>query len=218
MQRLNGFTVLITAGPTIEPIDPVRFIGNFSTGKMGYALAEAFAHKGARVLLVSGPTQMQAVHPRIEVTRVRTAQQMYEAVAERAAEAQIMVFAAAVADYRPKEAAVQKIKKDGQTLTIELVKNVDIAAEMGNRKRPDQFLVGFALETENEEANARQKLLRKNLDLIVLNSLQDPGAGFAHDTNRIRILDHQKTLEFPLKTKKEVAHDIVAAITARLHV
>ena len=208
---------MITAGPTVEPIDPVRFIGNYSTGKMGFALAEAFAYKGAEVTLISGPSAIQPVHPRIKLTRVTTADQMYQAVLEHFEEADVLVFAAAVADYKPKVAATQKIKKDEQTLTIELVKNVDIAAQIGAKKRPDQFSVGFALETENEEDNARAKLNKKNLDLIVLNSLRDEGAGFGHDTNQIRILDAKRTVPFGLKTKKEVAHDIVNEIINRLY-
>ena len=217
MSRLSEKKVLITAGPTVEPIDPVRFIGNYSTGKMGYALAEAFAYKGAEVLLISGPSSLQPVHPRIKLTRVTTADQMYQAVLEQFAEADVLVFAAAVADYKPKVAAAQKIKKNEQTLTIELVKNVDIAAEIGAQKRPEQFAVGFALETENEEENARAKLNKKNLDLIVLNSLRDQGAGFGHDTNQVKLIDARRTVPFGLKSKKEVAHDIVTAITDRLY-
>jgi phosphopantothenoylcysteine decarboxylase/phosphopantothenate--cysteine ligase len=209
--------VLITAGPTYEPIDPVRFIGNHSTGKMGYALAEAFADWGANVTLISGPTQLQIQHPLIEVVAVQTADEMYAAAAKIAPQADVWVFAAAVADYKPRAKAAEKIKKDGDTLTLELVKNVDIAATLGRQKRPEQFSVGFALETNNEEAHARAKLERKNFDLIVLNSLRDAGAGFGHDTNKVTLLSAggQMTI-FELKPKAEVARDIVQTVLASL--
>lgn len=210
--------VLITAGPTYEPIDPVRFIGNHSTGKMGYALAEAFAATGAIVTLVSGPTNLaNPAHPRIQTVRVDTADQMYAAAAAIAPDADVWVFAAAVADYKPRDVAANKIKKEGDTLTLELVKNVDIAATLGKTKRAEQFSVGFALETNNEEVNAREKLARKNFDLVVLNSLRDPGAGFRHDTNKVTLLeaDGQMTT-FELKPKAAVAADIVRTIFARL--
>jgi len=227
MQRLNApwrvptiqpMRVLITAGPTYEPIDPVRFIGNHSTGKMGYALAEAFAATGAIVTLVSGPTNLaNPAHPRIQTVRVDTADQMYAAAAAIAPDADVWVFAAAVADYKPRDVAANKIKKEGDTLTLELVKNVDIAATLGKTKRAEQFSVGFALETNNEEVNAREKLARKNFDLVVLNSLRDPGAGFRHDTNKVTLLeaDGQMTT-FELKPKAAVAADIVRTIFARL--
>ncbi|WP_245319070.1 phosphopantothenoylcysteine decarboxylase [Hymenobacter elongatus] len=210
--------VLITAGPTYEPIDPVRFIGNHSTGKMGYALAEAFAESGAQVTLISGPTTLpDPANSQIRTTRVETGAQMYGAAAAAAPEADVWVFAAAVADYRPREVAPNKIKKAGDTLTLELVRNVDIAATLGQTKRPEQFSVGFALETNDEEAHARGKLQRKNFDLIVLNSLRDPGAGFRHDTNKVTLLDAagQMTI-FELKPKAAVAHDIVRTVLARL--
>ena len=210
--------VLVTAGPTYEPIDPVRFIGNHSTGKMGYALAEAFAATNAEVTLISGPTNLpDPKHLGINTTRVETADQMYAAAAAVASTADVWVFAAAVADYKPREVAANKIKKEGETLTLELVKNVDIAAILGRTKRPEQFSVGFALETNNEEVNAREKLARKNFDLIVLNSLRDPGAGFRHDTNKVTLLeaDGQMTI-FELKPKAAVAEDIVRTILARL--
>jgi phosphopantothenoylcysteine decarboxylase / phosphopantothenate---cysteine ligase len=213
---LNHKTVLITAGPTYEPIDPVRFIGNHSTGKMGYALAECFAQAGARVLLVSGPTQQQARHPHIQVLPVTTADQMYEQVCAHAAAADILVFAAAVADYKPKTVSPVKVKKNADTLTLELVKNVDIAKALGQRKRPDQFSVGFALETDQEVANARAKLRSKNLDLVVLNSLQDEGAGFKHDTNKISIIEAGKVTTFGLKPKTQVALDIVQYIAQKI--
>ncbi|WP_426490631.1 phosphopantothenoylcysteine decarboxylase [Hymenobacter sp. 102] len=210
--------VLITAGPTYESLDPVRFIGNHSTGKMGYALAETFAAEGAEVTLVSGPTNLpDPADARIRTVRVQTAQEMYEAAMTEAAAADVWVFAAAVADYRPAQVAEQKIKKAGETLTLELVKNVDIAAELGKTKRPEQFSVGFALETENEQVHALDKLRRKNFDVVVLNSLRDAGAGFRHDTNKVTLLaaDGQSTI-FELKAKTEVAQDIVRFVLARL--
>jgi phosphopantothenoylcysteine decarboxylase/phosphopantothenate--cysteine ligase len=209
--------VLLTAGPTYEPLDPVRFLGNRSTGKMGYALAEAFAAIGAEVTLVSGPVQLPApASPLIRMVRVETAQQMYEAAAAVAPAADIWVFAAAVADYRPATVASEKIKKAGETLTLELVKNVDIAATLGETKRPEQFAVGFALETTNELAHALGKLHRKNFDLVVLNSLRDAGAGFGHDTNKVSVLDRAgQVLTFELQAKTELAHRLVALIQAR---
>ncbi|WP_439880184.1 bifunctional phosphopantothenoylcysteine decarboxylase/phosphopantothenate--cysteine ligase CoaBC [Pontibacter sp. MBLB2868] len=216
-RTFKGKTILVTAGPTHEPIDPVRFIGNHSTGKMGYALAESFAIRGARVQLVSGPVNLEAKHPQIHVTAVTTAEQMYEAVKSMAATADILVFAAAVADYRPKVVADKKIKKSGNELTIDLVKNVDIAAALGKAKKETQFSVGFALETNNESENAREKLQKKNLDMIVLNSLNDPGAGFKHDTNKITIIEKDTVTAFDLKHKSEVAEDIVNLIWERVN-
>jgi len=212
----KGKTVLLTAGPTYEAIDPVRFIGNHSTGKMGYALAACFASQGAHVELIAGPTNLQVQDANIHVTPVTTAEEMYQAVLRYADQAQVWVFAAAVADYRPKVVAEQKIKKSGQELTIELIKNVDIAAELGKRKKEGQFSVGFALETHNENQHAQDKLRRKNLDMIVLNSLNDPGAGFKHDTNKITVIEAQGTTAFPLKAKTAVAQDIVDLIQDRL--
>lgn len=212
--------VLLTAGPTYEPIDPVRFIGNHSTGKMGYALAAEFARQGWQVTLVSGPTSQTITHPLVTVVPVQTAQQMYEAAAAAAPRADVWVFAAAVADYRPSTVATEKIKKrdDGtdETLTIELVKNVDIAATLGQTKRPEQFSVGFALETQDELRNAQHKLRRKGFDLVVLNSLRDAGAGFRHDTNKITLVEANQVTTFELKPKADVARDIVSAILARL--
>jgi phosphopantothenoylcysteine decarboxylase / phosphopantothenate---cysteine ligase len=210
--------VLITAGPTFEPLDPVRFIGNHSTGKMGYALAEAFADAGADVALISGPTHLpDPAHTRIQIKRVETADQMYAVATAVAPAADVWVFAAAVADYKPAQVAAQKIKKAGDTLTVELVKNVDIAAALGKIKRPEQFSIGFALETNNEEANALDKLRRKNFNLIVLNSLRDAGAGFRHDTNKVTLLDALgESRSFEVKPKAEVARDIVLAVLARL--
>jgi phosphopantothenoylcysteine decarboxylase/phosphopantothenate--cysteine ligase len=209
--------VLLTAGPTYEPLDPVRFLGNRSTGKMGYALAEAFAGVGAEVTLISGPVVLPLpVNPLIKTVRVETAQQMYEAAAQAAPAADIWVFAAAVADYRPANVAAEKIKKAGDTLTLELVKNVDIAATLGQSKRPEQFAVGFALETTNELAHATDKLHRKNFDLVVLNSLRDTGAGFGHDTNKVSVLDRAgQVLNFELQAKTELARVLVQLIQAR---
>jgi len=211
--------VLITAGPTYEPLDPVRFLGNRSTGKMGYAIAEAFAARGADVTLISGPSQLPApASARINTQRVETAAEMFAAAAAAAEEADVWVFAAAVADYRPAQVASEKIKKSGETLTLELVKNVDIAATLGQRKRPEQFAVGFALETTNELAHAQDKLKRKGFDLIVLNSLRDAGAGFGHDTNKVTVLDAAgQIVNFELKSKADVAHDLVSLILARLN-
>ncbi|GAB3530658.1 hypothetical protein GCM10027443_11660 [Pontibacter brevis] len=216
-KSFKGKTVLLTAGPTQEPIDPVRFIGNHSTGKMGYAIAECFAAHGATVQLVAGPTNLHAHHSNITVTNVTTADEMYAAVLQHADAADILVFAAAVADYKPKVIADKKIKKSGNELTIELVKNVDIAAALGERKKPGQFSVGFALETHDENTNARGKLNKKNLNMIVLNSLNDNGAGFRHDTNKITVIEQEATTAFELKPKSEVAQDIVNLIWDRLH-
>jgi phosphopantothenoylcysteine decarboxylase/phosphopantothenate--cysteine ligase len=209
--------VLLTAGPTYEPLDPVRFLGNRSTGKMGYALAEAFVATGARVTLVSGPTALPApASPLIDTVRVETAQQMFEAAAAVAPRADVWVFAAAVADYRPAEVAAEKIKKQGDTLTLTLVKNVDIAATLGQSKRAEQFSVGFALETTNELSHAQDKLHRKRFDLVVLNSLRDAGAGFGHDTNKVSVLDGAgQVLTFELQAKTELAHKLVQLILSR---
>ncbi len=209
--------VLLTAGPTYEPLDPVRFLGNRSTGKMGYALAEAFAASGATVTLISGPVALPPpVSPLVTTVRVETAQQMYEAAAQAAPLADVWVFAAAVADYRPATVAAEKIKKAGETLTLELVKNVDIAATLGQSKRAEQFAVGFALETTDELAHAKDKLHRKNFDLVVLNSLRDAGAGFGHDTNKVTVLDRAgQVLNFELQAKSELAHALVDLILNR---
>ena len=216
-KSFKGKTVLLTAGPTQEPIDPVRFIGNHSTGKMGYAIAECFAAYGATVQLVAGPTNLHANHININVTKVTTADEMYAAALQHADAADILVFAAAVADYKPKVTADKKIKKSGNELSIELVKNVDIAAALGQFKKPGQFSVGFALETHDEKTNARGKLHKKNLNMIVLNSLNDAGAGFRHDTNKITVIEQEATTPFELKPKSEVAQDIVNLIWDRLH-
>ncbi len=211
---LAGKHVLITAGPTYERIDPVRFIGNFSTGKMGYALAEEAARRGARVTLVSGPVALKATHPAITVVNVESACEMLRAASGAFADADIAIMAAAVADYRPAETAESKIKREHMAeCELALVRNPDIAAALGKSKRRGQILVGFALETDNERDNALGKMARKNLDMIVLNSLRDPGAGFGTDTNKVSIFtaDGRET-ELPLKGKSEVAADILNAI------
>lgn len=215
--KLRGKKVLVTAGPTHEAIDPVRFIGNHSSGKMGFAIAEALAAEGADVNLISGPTQQHTQHPRIHVKQVTSAREMLDACSAYFDTADITVLSAAVADYRPAEEAKQKIKKKADTLTLALTKTEDIAATLGKRKHNGQIIVGFALETEEEEENALKKLDSKNFDLIVLNSLNDRGAGFGHDTNKVTIMDGKKRKAFGLKTKKDVAADIVQAIIEKMH-
>ncbi len=207
-ESLCGKTIVITAGPTYEAIDPVRFIGNHSSGKMGFALAEVAANRGAEVILISGPSSEVITHPKVQIHRVTSAREMYDEVFRHYEKADIAIASAAVADYAPAEAAPEKIKKKDDELVIRLVKNPDILQEMGSRKQK-QLLIGFALETENEEENARGKLQRKNLDMIVLNSLRDAGAGFGTNTNKIRILTKDDTVTFELKNKKEVAQDIL---------
>ena len=207
--RLRGKKVLITAGPTYEKIDPVRFIGNYSSGKMGYAIAETCASEGAEVTLVSGPTSLQPRHTSIRCIRVESAQEMYEAATAQFADADITILSAAVADFTPEEVAGKKIKREKGAQTLTLQPTHDIAAELGRRKQEGQLLVGFALETHDEEANARHKLEKKNLDLIVLNSLQDAGAGFMHDTNKVTLLTAESAQSFPLKSKEAVAKDII---------
>lgn len=216
-KALTGKKVLITAGPTYESIDPVRFIGNHSSGKMGYAIADALANEGATVYLVSGPTNLNISHPNINKVSVTSAEEMYKASVERFNKMDIAVLAAAVADYKPDTVADQKIKKADTNLNISLTKTKDIAAELGKLKQKNQIMVGFALETENEETNAQKKIKSKNFDFIVLNSLNDKGAGFGHDTNKISIIDKQnKIRKFELKSKKEVAQDIVDTIKEKL--
>lgn len=210
--------VLVTAGPTYEALDPVRFISNHSTGKMGYAIAEAFAAMGAAVTLVSGPTNLpDPADPNIQTVRVTSGREMLAAAERVASVADVWVFAAAVADYRPAEVAATKIKKKSDHLTLELVRNVDIAATLGATKRAgEQFSVGFALETDDELNHAQAKLRNKNFDLVVLNSLADAGAGFRHDTNKITLVDARGVVAFPLKSKADVADDIVRAVLGRL--
>ena len=212
---LEGKTVLITAGPTYEAIDPVRFIGNHSSGKMGFSLAEEAVKRGAKVILISGPTSQKTDHKNIEIHRVTSAKEMYDEVFKYYEKVDIAIASAAVADYAPKIVAKEKIKKSEEEFTIELVKNPDILKTMGEKKT-HQFLVGFALETQNEEENAKSKLQKKNLDMIVLNSLRDEGAGFQKDTNKVKILTHSEQKEFSLKSKDEVAKDILDFVETQL--
>ncbi|MPL56859.1 Coenzyme A biosynthesis bifunctional protein CoaBC [bioreactor metagenome] len=212
---LNGKTVLITAGPTYEAIDPVRFIGNHSSGKMGFSLAEEAVKRGAKVILISGPTSQKTSTKNIEIHRVTSAKEMYDEVFKYYEKVDIAIASAAVADYAPKIVAKEKIKKSEEEFTIELVKNPDILKTMGEKKT-HQFLVGFALETQNEEENAKSKLQKKNLDMIVLNSLRDEGAGFQKDTNKVKILTHSEQKEFSLKSKDEVAKDILDFVETQL--
>jgi len=214
---LSGKQVLITAGPTYEAIDPVRFVGNHSTGLMGYELAREAARLGARVILVSGPSSLKIDHDLIQLIKVVSADEMYDAVHLNYADTDIAICAAAVADYRPKEVAGQKIKKKSDELSIDLVKNKDILLSLGKQKK-NQFLVGFALETENELENAKGKLKKKNLDAIVLNSLNDSGAGFGKLTNKITFIDKNSVIKaFDLKSKAAVAADIFSEITSRIN-
>jgi phosphopantothenoylcysteine decarboxylase/phosphopantothenate--cysteine ligase len=212
----SGKKVLITAGPTYEALDPVRFISNHSSGKMGYALAEAFCYAGAQVTLVSGPTSLPNADPEINLVKVRSAAEMYAAVADHFHESDLVVHSAAVADYTPRTVADQKIKKKESVFSLELTKTVDIASTFGKEKRENQLVIGFALETTNELENARNKLISKNLDYIVLNSLNDPGAGFAYDTNKVTVIDREERIRtFELKTKAEVASDILGIVLER---
>lgn len=214
---MEGKNVMITAGPTYEKIDPVRFIGNYSSGKMGYALAEECAERGAEVVLISGPVSIKAHHPSINVVSVESAQQMHDAALSAFADSDAAIMCAAVADYAPVVVAEKKIKREKDDIpVIELKKNPDIAAALGKIKKPGQMLVGFALETDNEMANAQSKLERKNLDMIVLNSLADKQAGFGVDTNKVTIIEKDGTVHsYEVKPKKEVAADIVDLITAK---
>ena len=209
--------VLITAGPTYERIDPVRFIGNHSTGKMGFALAEAFADRGFDVLLIAGPVHIVAVNPAIKRIDVVSADDMYRAVMQHFAENDVAVFCAAVADFTPTVAADHKIKRKTDDLVIRLKPTQDIAAAAGRQKRQGQFIVGFALETDDEEANAVDKMHRKNLDMIVLNSLNDQGAGFGYDTNKVTVIERNgRRTDLPLQSKTEVARRIVEAVVEKL--
>ncbi|HEY9184304.1 MAG TPA: bifunctional phosphopantothenoylcysteine decarboxylase/phosphopantothenate--cysteine ligase CoaBC [Salegentibacter sp.] len=213
---LRDKTILITAGPTYEAIDPVRFIGNHSSGKMGFALAETAAALGADVILVTGPTHLEISEPNLKLIRVVSNEEMYAEVNKYFAEADVVIAAAAVSDYKPKQVASQKIKKNDNKLTLELEKTRDILASLGKNKS-EQLLVGFALETNDELENARGKLKRKNLDFIVLNSLQDKGAGFQKDTNKITIVYPDSVKEFDLKPKSEVAKDILNEIVTLIN-
>ena len=215
---LKNKRILITAGPTYEKIDPVRFIGNYSSGKMGFALAEACAEMGAEVTLIAGPVSLSTHHPRIQRINVESAESMWNAAVDQFPQADAGILCAAVADYRPAVEAQEKIKRE-QTgeMVLRLIPNKDIAASLGAMKRADQRLVGFALETHDEAHPAADKLHRKNLDFIVLNSLRDSGAGFRCDTNKITIIDAQgETTAYPLKSKQEVALDIVRKLATLL--
>ena len=210
---LTNKKMLITAGPTNEPIDPVRFIGNRSSGKMGVALAIEAANQGAKVDLVLGPTSMDCKHTNITVHKIETAEQMYRQVEVIFDATDISIFTAAVADYTPEVVAKNKIKKSDTSLSLLLKKTTDILAAMGGKKRANQVIVGFALETENEIANAQKKLDRKNLDMIVLNSLNNKGAGFQYNTNKITIIDKENNItDYELKDKNEVAKDVMNKI------
>ncbi len=214
---MAGKKILITAGPTYEKIDPVRFIGNYSSGKMGYALAEECAARGAEVTLVSGPVNLSVNHPNINRIDVESAEQMYNACMSHYPTSDAGILCAAVADFTPECVADKKIKREKDDLTLNLKPTHDIAAALGKIKTDSQRLVGFALETNDETAHAQDKLKRKNFDFIVLNSLNDKGAGFRCDTNKITIIDSTKAEEYPLKTKKEVAADIIDKLDSILH-
>jgi len=212
-QDLAGKKILLTAGPTYEAIDPVRFIGNRSSGKMGVALADAAARRGAEVNLILGPSKLLPQEKNVKVLRVESAQEMHDAALQLFPGMHAAILAAAVADYRPKVVATEKIKKKGEELQLDLIKNPDIAADLGKMKQAGQLLIGFALETNDEENNAQGKLEKKNFDFIVLNSLRDAGAGFNHDTNKISILfKNNKKRDFELKSKNAVAEDILQAM------
>lgn len=206
---LKGKKIMITAGPTYEKIDPVRFIGNYSSGKMGYALAECCAERGAEVILVSGPVSITEKHPNIRKISVESAEEMYQAAVREFTGSDAAILCAAVADFTPESQSEQKIKREKEDLVLRLKPTHDIAAALGKLKKENQIMVGFALETNDEVEHAKDKLERKNLDFIVLNSLNDKGAGFRHDTNKITIIDKNSVTEFPLKDKKEVAADII---------
>ena len=205
--------VLVTAGPTYEAIDPVRFIGNHSSGKMGFAIAEEFANQGAEVTLVCGPNNLKTINKNIQRIDITSAEELFNASIKAFKSADISVLSAAVADYKPSKTANQKIKKSAGTKEIDLIPTKDTLAELGKLKTKKQLLIGFALETQNEVANAKEKIKKKNLDLIVLNSLNDKGAGFKTDTNKITIIDkNNKITKFELKSKEEVAKDILKTI------
>ncbi len=214
--QLAGKRILITAGPTYEKIDPVRFIGNYSSGKMGFALAEECARRGAEVTLVAGPVALKTEHPSIRRIDVESCLQMHAAAVEAFASSDAAILCAAVADFRPGEVAAQKIKRVGETLDIHLVPNPDIAADLGQRKQERQVLVGFALETNDEQRNAEHKLEKKNLDFIVLNSLRNEGTCFKSDENQISILSKSGMKDYEKKSKKAVAADIVDELCATL--
>ena len=215
-QQLKGKKVLVTAGPTYEKIDPVRFIGNYSSGKMGFAIADECARRGADVTLVAGPVSIECEQKTVKRVNVETAREMYEAASAAFPACDVAILSAAVADYRPATEAAEKIKRTTAGMTIELEANPDIAASLGAQKSKGQLLVGFALETNNGEEHARAKLNKKNLDFIVLNSLEDKGAGFSCDTNKVTIIDREGKSDYPLKSKKEVAKDIVSYMSRLL--
>lgn len=211
----EGKRFIITAGPTYEAIDPVRFIGNRSTGKMGIAIADQAAKLGAEVTIILGPTHLSVNHPSIKTVRVESAQEMLRETVNIFGSADVAILSAAVADYRPSSVASSKIKKKEAILTIELEKTEDILQTLGNTKKPRQFLVGFALETDNELANAKDKLIRKNADMIVLNSLNDEGAGFGVDTNRVSLIfANGNVIKFDLASKQTVAQNILENVLA----
>ncbi len=211
--KLINRRILITAGPTQEPLDPVRYVSNYSSGKMGYHIAEELANIGAKVTLISGPTAITLNHPNIEIINVTTADEMYRQSKNRYKNADGALLVAAVSDYKPKKVSGKKIKSSNNNFLMEFEKTVDIAQELGEIKNKSQFLAGFALESENEIENARNKMVQKNFDFIVLNSLRDVGAGFQHETNKISILDkNNNKTDFQLKSKKEVAIDIINKI------
>lgn len=214
--QLKGKKVLVTAGPTYEKIDPVRFIGNYSSGKMGFAIADECARRGADVTLVAGPVSIECEQKTVKRVNVETAREMYEAASAAFPACDVAILSAAVADYRPATEAAEKIKRTTAGMTIELEANPDIAASLGAQKSKGQLLVGFALETNNGEEHARAKLNKKNLDFIVLNSLEDKGAGFSCDTNKVTIIDREGKSDYPLKSKKEVAKDIVSYMSRLL--
>lgn len=217
-QSLTGKHILITAGPTYEKIDPVRFIGNYSSGKMGFGLAEVCAERGANVTLVSGPVQLKTSHPHIKRIDVESAGEMYEASMQAFENCDAAILCAAVADFTPASASSEKIKRGKDSLTLELQPTRDIAAALGERKSEKQVLVGFALETNDETVNACLKMERKNLDMIVLNSLNDKGAGFRSDTNKVTIFERSGAVNtYPLKDKSEVAADIIDVLERHLH-
>jgi len=212
-KKFRNKKVIITAGPTQEAIDPVRFIGNHSSGKMGYAIAQSFINEGANVTLISGPSSLEVPSKISNFISVKSAKEMFEQTEKYYSEADIIVFAAAVADYRPKTIAKEKIKKKDGEISIEMEKTIDIAKTLGHKKGNNQLNIGFALETENEEANALKKLENKNFDLIVLNSLRDENAAFGHDTNKVKIYSHDRLLEeSKLLNKSKVADLILSQI------
>ena len=216
LSPLSSKHILVTAGPTYEKIDPVRFIGNYSSGKMGFALAEECARRGANVTLVAGPVALKTEHPNICRVDVESCLEMYRAATEAFRTAEAAILCAAVADFRPAEVADEKIKRVGQTLDIHLVSNPDIAAELGRMKREGQVLAGFALETSDEQQNAEHKLEKKNLDFIVLNSLRNKGTCFQSDENQISIISREGKRDYPKKSKADVARDIIDELQERL--